>query len=302
MTVKSVGAAPGNRVPPHSLELRCGEQCIDLSTPRIMGILNVTPDSFSDGGRYDALERAIAHAWEMVEEGAAVIDVGGESTRPGAAVVPEDEELRRVVPVVRRLARELHLPISVDTRRTEVMRQCIAEGAGMINDINALQEPGALEAVANSSVAVCLMHMRGQPRTMQEAPHYSDVVKEVLTFLRRRLRRCEVAGVGAERVVLDPGAGFGKTLEHNLALLRATPQLLELGCPVLIGVSRKSLIGALLGGVEVEERLFGSVGAAVAAALAGARLLRVHDVRATREAVQVAWALRASTNGENDEL
>lgn len=300
MTTESMGAAPG-RVPPRSLELCCGEQRVDLSEPRIMGVLNVTPDSFSDGGRYDALERAAAHAWEMVEEGAAIIDIGGESTRPGAADVTADEELRRVVPVVRRLARELPVPVSVDTRRAEVMRQCLGEGAAMINDINALREPGALEAVAGSAAAVCLMHMRGQPRTMQEAPHYADVVGEVRAFLCEQAERCEAAGIGADRIVLDPGIGFGKTVEHNVALLRATPQLLTAGYPVLIGVSRKSLIGALLDDAAVERRLFGSVGAAVAAALAGARLLRVHDVRATRDAVRVAWAVRAQTNGENND-
>lgn len=264
-----------------------------------MGILNVTPDSFSDGGRHDALERAVAHAWKMLDEGAAIIDVGGESTRPGAADVPLDEELRRVVPVVRLLARELPVPVSVDTRRAEVMRQCIAEGAGMINDINALREPGALEAVAGSAAAVCLMHMHGEPRTMQQAPQYEDVVGEVEAFLLRRIKSCEEAGIGHERIVLDPGIGFGKTPEHNVALLKATPRLLASGYPVLIGVSRKSLIGALLGQVPVERRLFGSVGAAVAAALAGARLLRVHDVRATWEALRVAWAVRTEAGGED---
>ncbi|WP_455385873.1 dihydropteroate synthase [Acidihalobacter prosperus] len=263
-----------------------------------MGILNVTPDSFSDGGRYDALERAVAHAWEMVEEGAAIIDIGGESTRPGAADVPADEELRRVLPVLSRLARELPVPVSIDTRRPEVMRRCLAEGAGMINDINALREPGALEAVAGTGAAVCLMHMRGQPRTMQQAPHYTDVVAEVGEFLRQQAERCETAGIGPERLVLDPGIGFGKSVEHNVALLKAAPQLLALGYPLLIGVSRKSLIGALLGDAAVDNRLFGSVGAAVAAALAGARLLRVHDVRATREALQVAWTVRARADGE----
>jgi dihydropteroate synthase len=299
MTMSLVEAAPDDRAPPRSFELHCGTRCVDLSEPRVMGILNVTPDSFSDGGRYDVLERAAARAWEMVDEGAAIIDVGGESTRPGAEDVSLDEELRRVVPVVRRLTRELPVPVSVDTRRAEVIRQCIAEGAGMINDINALREPGAIEAVADSAAAVCLMHMQGEPRTMQQTPQYEDVVGEVEAFLRQRAESCEAVGIGPERIVLDPGIGFGKTVEHNVALLKATPRLLAAGRPILIGVSRKSVIGALLGQVPVEQRLFGSVGAAVAAALAGARLLRVHDVKATCEALRVAWAVRAETGGVN---
>lgn len=262
-----------------------------------MGILNVTPDSFSDGGRYDVPALALARAWEMVDEGAAVIDVGGESTRPGAAVVPPEVELGRVVPVVRRLARELPVPVSVDTRRVEVMRRCLDEGAGMVNDINSLREPGAAETVARSSAALCLMHMRGQPRTMQQAPRYHNVVQEVEDFLLARVHVCEEAGIGQDRIVLDPGIGFGKTLEHNLNLLWMLPRLLSHGYPVLVGVSRKSVIGALLGNAPVEQRLFGSLGAAVAAALGGARLLRAHDVRATVEALAVAWAMRAGQMG-----
>ncbi|MEJ2481310.1 MAG: dihydropteroate synthase [Acidihalobacter sp.] len=215
----------------------------------------------------------------------------------GAADVPADEELRRVLPVLRRLVGELPVPVSVDTRRAEVMRQCLAEGAGMINDINALREPGALEAVAGTGAAVCLMHMRGQPRTMQQAPQYADVVAEVEAFLRQQAQRCEEAGIGAERAVLDPGIGFGKSVEHNVALLKATQRLSALGYPLLIGVSRKSLIGALLDDAALEDRLFGSVGAAVAAGLAGARLLRVHDVRATRDALRVAWAVSTQEDG-----
>lgn len=284
-------AAPNGR-PPHAFELLCGSYRLDLSRPRVMGILNVTPDSFSDGGRYNALEQALTHAWEMVEEGADIIDVGGESTRPGAADVPLDEELNRVVPVVRQLSRDLPVPVSVDTRRTEVMRQCISEGASMINDINALREPGAMEVVAQSDAAVCLMHMLGEPRTMQMEPRYVDVVGDVETFLRRQASSCEAAGIASDRIVLDPGIGFGKTVDHNVELLKATPRLLGLGYPVLVGVSRKSVIGTLLGGAAAGERLFGSLGAAVAAALAGASLLRVHDVRATREALQVAWTIR----------
>lgn len=292
MTTETFKAAPESRAPLYSLG--CGSFELDLSVPRLMGILNVTPDSFSDGGRYDGFDRALAHAWEMVEAGAAIIDVGGESTRPGAAEVPLDEELRRVVPVVRHLARELPVPVSVDTRHPEVMRQSLAEGAAMINDINALRAPGAIEAVAGSDAAVCLMHMHGEPRSMQRDPKYGDVVGVVERFLLEHAERAVSGGIPAKCIVLDPGIGFGKTVAHNLSLLKATPRLQAHGYPLLIGVSRKSLIGALLGRMPVEDRLFGSVGAAVAAALAGARLLRVHDVRATQEALQVAWAMRAT--------
>ncbi|APZ43869.1 dihydropteroate synthase [Acidihalobacter ferrooxydans] len=255
-----------------------------------MGVLNVTPDSFSDGGRYAVPEEALKHAWAMVEEGASIIDVGGESTRPGAADVSVDEELRRVVPVVEALTRELPVPVSVDTRRVEVMRRALAAGAGMINDINALQEPGAIAAVTQSDAAICLMHMQGQPKTMQQAPVYRDVVDEVAGYLCSRADACRSEGIEAERIVLDPGIGFGKTLAHNLALMRELPTLTAYGYPVLVGVSRKSLIGVILDGATVDQRLFGSVGGALAAALCGARLLRVHDVKATADALRVALA------------
>ncbi len=256
-----------------------------------MGILNVTPDSFSDGGRHSSLDLALRRAWEMVEEGADIIDVGGESTRPGAPVVSLNEELDRVLPVVRGLARRLPVPLSVDTRHYEVMRLCLAEGATIINDINALRSPGALDLVAQSEAAVCLMHMRGEPESMQYDPVYENVVDEVESFLLQRAQVCKKAGIGTSRILIDPGIGFGKTLGHNLTLLKATARLASHGYPLLLGLSRKSFIGSLLDQAPVESRLSGSIGAAIAGALQGARLLRVHDVVQTREALQVACGL-----------
>lgn len=256
-----------------------------------MGILNVTPDSFSDGGRHSSLDLALRRAWEMVEEGADIIDVGGESTRPGAPVVSLNEELDRVLPVVRGLARRLPVPLSVDTRHYEVMRLCLAEGATIINDINALRSLGALDLVAQSEAAVCLMHMRGEPESMQHDPVYENIVDEVESFLLRRVQACKKMGMETSRILIDPGIGFGKTLEHNLTLLKATARLASHGYPLLLGLSRKSFIGSLLDQAPVEGRVSGSIGAAIAGALQGARLLRVHDVAQTREALQVAWAM-----------
>jgi len=267
------------------MKLVCGHHTIELDEPVVMGILNVTPDSFYDGGRHGDVGHAIAHARQMAADGAAIVDVGGESTRPGAAPVPEDEELRRVVPVVGALARDGFL-VSVDTRRAAVMRAAIAAGAAMVNDVTALRGPGAMEAVARSDVAVCLMHMQGEPSTMQDAPRYDDVGAEVLSFLAARARAAENAGIARERIVVDPGFGFGKTLEHNLQLMRALPRLVAAGYPVLVGLSRKGSLGTITGR-PVEERLPASIAAALAAVARGAAIVRVHDVRETVDALKV---------------
>lgn len=272
-----------------SLRLHCGPHVIALDAPVVMGIVNVTPDSFSDGGRYQEPAAAVAHAEKMVEDGAAIIDVGGESTRPGAAGVSGDEELMRVLPVVERLARRLAVPVSVDTRKPAVMRRAIEAGATLVNDVSALQAPGALDVVAGSGAAACLVHMQGEPRSMQNEPRYDDVVGEIRGFLRGRVAACEAAGIARERLLVDPGFGFGKTLAHNLALLRGLAAIAEDGVPVLAGLSRKRMIGTLTGRAE-EDRLAGSIAAAVIAALSGARVIRAHDVRATVDALKVAAA------------
>ncbi len=271
--------------------LRCGLHALDLSTPLVMGVLNVTPDSFSDGGRFAGVDAAVAHAVKMIEEGAALIDVGGESTRPGAQAVSAEEEIRRVAPVIEALAARTQVPISVDTSKPEVMTAAVRAGATLINDVRALREPGALEAAAGTQAAICLMHMQGEPRTMQADPRYGDVVAEVRDFLRARAAACLASGVAKDRLLIDPGIGFGKRLEHNLALLAGLPALTGLGWPVLIGVSRKSMFGALLGRA-VDERVPGGIAAAAAAVLAGASVVRTHDVAATVDAVKVAVALR----------
>jgi dihydropteroate synthase len=260
---------------------------IDLSKPRIMGIVNVTPDSFSDGGRHGQAQAAARHCEELLREGADILDIGGESSRPGADPVPLDEELRRVLPVLEAAAK-LGVPVSVDTYKTEVMRAALDLGVDIVNDINALRAPGAAEAVsAHPGCGVCLMHMQGEPKSMQAGgPVYADVVDEVKRFLGARAQVLREAGVAAERIVLDPGIGFGKTVAHNFALLARQPELLGLGYPVLAGWSRKSSLGAVTG-KPVGDRLVASVAAALAAAHQGARVLRVHDVAATREALQV---------------
>jgi dihydropteroate synthase len=271
------------------MHLHCGRHRIDLARPVVMGILNVTPDSFSDGGRFHEPAAALERARQLVEEGASIVDVGGESTRPGAKPVATDEELRRVLPVFERLAASLPVPLSVDTRKPEVMRAALAAGASLVNDVSALAAPGALEAVAASDAAVCLMHMQGEPGSMQAAPRYDDVVAEVRAFLRGRAAACARAGIGRERLVVDPGFGFGKTLEHNLALLAGLPELAADGLPVLAGLSRKRMIGALTGRTE-GERLAGSLAAAAVAAINGARIIRAHDVGATVDALAVLAA------------
>ena len=257
-----------------------------------MGVLNVTPDSFSDGGRYFQLTDALRRAEAMVEEGAALIDIGGESTRPGAAPVSVQEELDRVLPVVERLARQLPVPISVDTSKPELIRAATRAGAGLINDVRALRLPGALEAAAISGLPVCLMHLRGEPATMQQEPVYADVVAEVHTFLAERIRVCESAGIPRERILVDPGFGFGKTLDHNLILLRHLDRFTDLAAGVLVGISRKSMIGALLN-APVGERLSGGLAAAVIAFWQGANVIRTHDVRETVQALCVCAAARA---------
>jgi dihydropteroate synthase len=256
-----------------------------------MGILNLTPDSFSDGGRFLARDAALAHARQMVRDGAAIIDIGGESTRPGAQPVSAEQELERVVPVVEALAGEVPVPISIDTFKPEVMRAAVAAGAGMINDIMALRAQGALQAAAETAVPVCLMHMRGEPRTMQDAPEYGDVVADVRRFLSERRDACLAAGIPGSRILLDPGFGFGKTLGHNLSMLKHLRSFASLDAPILVGISRKSMIGALLEGAPVDKRVYGGLAAAVLAANEGAAIIRTHDVRETVEALCVAQAV-----------
>jgi dihydropteroate synthase len=272
-----------------SAVLAFGDRPLDLSRPRVMGILNVTPDSFSDGGRFVDRDRALAHARRMIADGADIIDIGGESTRPGASPVTVDEELARVVPLVETLARD-GIRVSVDTHKPDVMRAALAAGAGMVNDVRALGEPGAIDAAAAGHAAVCLMHMQGEPRTMQAEPRYDDVVAEVRDFLQERARRCEAAGIARRRIVIDPGFGFGKTMAHNLALLRSLRVLADTGYPVLAGLSRKSMLGRIAGR-DVNERAAASVAAALAAVARGAAIVRVHDVRETVDALNVWHAI-----------
>jgi dihydropteroate synthase len=273
--------------------LRCRDRTVDLTHPVVMGVVNVTPDSFSDGGEFLDTDAAVSHALRMADQGAAFIDVGGESTRPGAAPVGVDEELRRVIPVIERLRGATAAVISVDTSRPEVIRTAAAAGAGLINDVRALRAPGALEAARLSGCAVCLMHMQGEPRTMQDSPVYGDVVKEVGAFLAERAEACRAAGLPGDRLLVDPGFGFGKTLAHNLTLLRRLCELTAEGPPVMVGLSRKSMVGKLTGR-PAGERLLGSVVLAAIAALAGARVVRAHDVAATVEALKLVAAVRES--------
>lgn len=270
--------------------LDCAGQIVDLSRPAVMGILNVTPDSFSDGGRFNDLERALEHALRMVKEGAAIIDVGGESTRPGSATVSVEEEIARVVPVIEHLAPRIPVPISIDTSKAEVMRAAVAAGAGMINDVYALRREGALEATAGLKVPVCLMHMQGEPKTMQQEPDYHDVVSEVHGFLQERVSCCLAAGIMQEHIIIDPGFGFGKSLAHNLSLLKHLDQFSALRVPLLVGMSRKSMLGTVLD-TALEHRLIGSVAAALIAVERGASIVRVHDVRETVEALRLLAAV-----------
>lgn len=261
---------------------------LSLDRPHVMGILNVTPDSFSDGGNFTQLERAMTHARQMVADGATLIDIGGESTRPGAPDVSEQEELDRVIPIVERLVHELDVMISLDTSKAAVMREGCAAGAHLINDVRALLEPGALAAAAAADVPVCLMHMQGQPRTMQAEPHYDDLLGDVRAFFDERIAACLTAGIAREQLLLDPGYGFGKTLAHNYQLLAQQESLLDYQLPLLVGMSRKSMIGNLLGR-PVDERLAGSLACALIGMQRGARIIRVHDVRATMDALRTGW-------------
>ncbi|WP_312377881.1 dihydropteroate synthase [Pseudomonas oryzihabitans] len=281
-----------------STRLPCGNRVLVFDAPKVMGILNVTPDSFSDGGRYTAVESALRHAEGMVAAGAAIIDVGGESTRPGAPAVSEAEELDRVVPVIEAIARELDVVISMDTSTPAVMREGARAGAGLINDVRSLRRPGALETAAATDLAICLMHMRGEPGTMQQAPVYADVAGEVGTFLAEQVARCEAVGISRQRLVLDPGYGFAKTLEHNLELFRRQAELLAFGLPLLVGVSRKSMIGAVTGR-PVEGRLAGGLALAALALAKGAQILRVHDVAETVDVVKMITAVEGFRQEQN---
>ncbi|AUM12145.1 dihydropteroate synthase [Ketobacter alkanivorans] len=279
---------PEKGSPPNGLQ--CGGRFLNLSKPAVMGVLNVTPDSFSDGGKFCNHEQAISQALRMVDQGAAIIDVGGESTRPGADPVSEQEELDRVIPVVLALAAEVDAIISVDTSTPAVMAEAESSGAGLINDVRALEREGALECAKNSTLPVCLMHMQGDPVSMQNNPQYSNVVSDVAGYLMERVRACRDAGIVDDRILLDPGFGFGKSLQHNLSLLKHLDQLVALGFPVLVGMSRKSMIGAILG-KHVDERLHGSVAAAIIAAHNGASIIRVHDVGPTVDALKIVSAV-----------
>lgn len=269
--------------------LHCGNYRLDLSRPLVMGIVNVTPDSFSDGGRHLLRDAAIAHAQQLMAEGADILDIGGESTRPGAQSVSVQEELDRVLPVIEGL-HDCAVPLSIDSCKAEVMRAALAAGVSMVNDINALQQPEALAAVVASNAAVCLMHKQGKPQTMQIEPRYEDVVAEVMDFLQIRLAAVESAGVLRDRIVVDPGFCFGKTLEHNLILLRNINKFSSLGVPLLAGLSRKSMLGAITG-QKVEHRLAASIAAALVAVQRGAAIVRVHDVHATRDALKIWYAV-----------
>ena len=279
--------------------LQLPDRILDLTEPAVMGILNVTPDSFSDGGRFTRLDAALHRAEQMLAEGARIIDVGGESTRPGAPPVPLQEELDRVVPVIDALRRRLDVVISVDTFKPAVMEAACSAGAHLVNDIRSLEEDGALAVVLRHRAAVCLMHMQGQPQSMQAAPHYEDVVSEVTAYLRERAEACLAAGVAKDAIVLDPGIGFGKNLEHNLQLLAHTRTLGQLGFPLLIGVSRKSMFQHLLG-LPVDQRLYASLAAACLSIWQGAAIIRAHDVRPTVEAVKVAAAIRQASSTDTE--
>ena len=272
--------------------MQFGKYSIDLSQPQVMGILNVTPDSFSDGGKHTNVSQALDHALRMIEEGASFIDIGGESTRPGAPDVSLQEELDRTIPVIEAVAKNTSCVISIDTSKADVMREAVKAGAGLINDVRALQEPGALQVAAEAQVPVCLMHMQGQPRTMQQSPEYDDVVNDVGQFLLARTKVCEEAGIAKDKILFDPGYGFGKSLEHNYTLVKHLPSLMKLGYPVLVGMSRKSMIGNLLNR-KVDERLAGSISLATIVAQMGAHIIRVHDVKETADAVNIVKMLNS---------
>ncbi len=271
--------------------MQFGSHVLDLSFPHVMGILNVTPDSFSDGGKHNTFNGALEHANRMIDQGATFIDVGGESTRPGAVPVSVEEELDRVIPVIEALRDNTDCVISVDTSKPQVMKEAVSAGAGLINDVRALQLPGAIEVASDAGVPVCLMHMQGQPNSMQNNPSYNNVVDDVADFLLGRVIDCEKAGISTDRIILDPGFGFGKTLEHNYLLLKKLPELMRYGFPLLVGMSRKSMIGQLLDR-KLDERLAGSIALATIAAQLGAQIFRVHDVQETMDAVRIVKMMR----------
>jgi dihydropteroate synthase len=278
--------------------LRCGERFLDLSRPQVMGVLNITPDSFSDGGQYHNhgclnLDKALSRVEEMLGQGATIVDIGGESTRPGADPVALQEEMQRVLPVVEAIARRFDIVISVDTSSPELMLAAASHGAGMINDVRALQRPGALQAAQQTCLPVCLMHMQGQPASMQKNPQYTDVVAEVVTYLQARVQSCLEAGIDSARIVLDPGFGFGKSLQHNLQLLNRLQDIQVLGYPLLVGLSRKSIIGGVLNR-NIDQRLAGSLALAVLAVERGATIIRVHDVAETVDAISLCVAVKNS--------
>lgn len=278
------------------MQLDCAGKILDLTEPRVMGILNVTPDSFSDGGQFVSIETALMQARQMAAEGAAILDIGGESTRPGAKVVPAEVEIARVVPVIEAIHRELDVAISIDTMKPEVMRAAVAAGAGLINDVQALQVDGALAAAAALAVPICLMHAQGTPQTMQDDPQYDDVVQEVIDFLLARVAACEAAGIARDKLILDPGFGFGKQAQHNLRLMKHLANLVGQGLPVLVGVSRKSMIGKLLK-VSTAERLSASLSLATLAVWQGAKLIRSHDVKETVQAIAMCHHVMQVNDG-----
>lgn len=271
--------------------VHCGHFTLTLNRPHVMGIVNVTPDSFSDGGQFSQTHLAVEHAVSLVAQGADILDIGGESTRPNAVPVSLDEELSRVIPVIEALVQQVHVPLSIDTYKPAVMQAAIAAGASMVNDVRALQEVGAVETVAASNVGVCLMHMQGTPQTMQTNPEYQDVVTDVCAFLAERVRVCAAAGIDKQRMMLDPGFGFGKTRAHNITMIKQLEAFAQLGQPLLVGLSRKSVLGQVTGN-DVDARLYASVAAAVISAMKGANIVRVHDVKATVEALKVVAAIQ----------
>ncbi|HIF9142381.1 TPA: dihydropteroate synthase [Photobacterium damselae] len=276
--------------------LQSRSKILELTSPHVMGILNVTPDSFSDGGRFNRLDTALFHAEEMIDAGATFIDIGGESTRPGAADVSIDEELARVIPVVEAISNRFDCWISIDTSKAQVMTEAVKAGADLINDIRALREPGALEAAAKSEVPICLMHMQGQPRTMQTAPQYDDLLVDIEQFLLERINACEGVGISKQKLILDPGFGFGKTIKHNYQLLENLEKFHRFGLPILAGMSRKSMIYKLFENNRPEDCLAGSLACATIAAMKGAQIIRAHDVKETVEAVRICYETVSSGN------
>ncbi len=276
------------------MKLHFHSHILDLNHPRIMGILNTTPDSFSDGGLFTNIDIARKHVQQMIDDGADIIDVGGESTRPGASEVSVDEECQRVLPVIKAIREFSDIPISIDSSKTDVMQQAIEAGASMINDVNALRAKGAVELVAKLNVPVCLMHMQGLPRSMQQNPEYNNVVQEVYHFLKERIDICVKAGIKQDNIIIDPGFGFGKTLEHNLSVFKHLQEFQKLNHPLLVGVSRKSMIGAILNDAPSDERLYGSIALATIAAWQNANFLRVHDVKATADALKLCQAVKTA--------